>query len=262
MLKKEGGLRTRGQYKKKLSGKPLITIITVVYNDVNNLEKTINSVIGISYDNIEYLIIDGGSNDGTLDIIKKYEYYIGYWISEKDNGIYDAMNKGWSLADRESYILYLGSGDTLLTLPSLSSFDDKSVVYGDVSIGSEYEHISKISSMTRICNTIHHQAMMVPKQVSIDPPFITKYRMYADFDFNQRMIINKVNFIRDDNFRAYAEPGGVTAKTNSWELASVSYKNYGLLYFILSLVYTFVYLRIKNYLIKLLKFVSLLYISI
>lgn len=73
---------------------PLISIITVVYNGEKYLEQTINSVINQTYKNIEYLIIDGGSTDGTIDIIKKYENHISYWISEPDKGLYDAMNKG------------------------------------------------------------------------------------------------------------------------------------------------------------------------
>ncbi|MFV9924546.1 MAG: glycosyltransferase [Francisella endosymbiont of Hyalomma scupense] len=78
--------------------KPLITVITVVYNGEAYLEKTILSVINQTYESVEYIIIDGGSTDGTIDIIKKYESKINYWISEAYNGIYDAMNKGIKLA--------------------------------------------------------------------------------------------------------------------------------------------------------------------
>ncbi len=90
---------------------PLITIITVVYNGEATLKDTIESVISINYKNINYIIIDGGSKDGTVDVIKNYASYIRYWKSERDNGIYDAMNKGWKIAEKNSYILVLGRGD-------------------------------------------------------------------------------------------------------------------------------------------------------
>src|SRR4051812_41105410 len=77
---------------------PLISVITVVYNGAATLERTIKSVLKQTYKNIQYIIIDGRSNDGTIDIIKKYEKYISYWVSEPDKGIYDAMNKGVAAA--------------------------------------------------------------------------------------------------------------------------------------------------------------------
>lgn len=94
----QGGLRTQGLFKRSLPDKPLITVITVVLNGAKHLEETILSVLNQTYDNVEYIVIDGGSTDGTLEIIKKYEWAIDYWVSEKDEGIYDAMNKGLSIA--------------------------------------------------------------------------------------------------------------------------------------------------------------------
>jgi len=108
--KSEGGLKTQGCFKYDREDKPLITIITVVYNGDKNLEETIKSVINQSYDNIEYIIIDGGSTDGTLDIIEKYDKAINYWISEPDRGIADAFNKG-VIASSGSYINFQGDGD-------------------------------------------------------------------------------------------------------------------------------------------------------
>src|SRR6056297_2583422 len=90
--------------------RPLISIITPVLNDARYLEQTIQSVITQDYDNIEYIIIDGGSTDGTVDIIKKYEDSIAYWVSEPDEGIYDAQNKGVFKATGE-YFAVLNSGD-------------------------------------------------------------------------------------------------------------------------------------------------------
>lgn len=137
-VKYEGGLRTKGyfkySYEKKNSawyiydnnsiGKeidieyyefdklPLITVITVVFNSEKYIEQTILSVLNQTYDNVEYIIIDGGSTDGTIGIIKKYEHAIDYWVSEKDEGIYDAMNKGISISNGK-WINLLNSGDTL-----------------------------------------------------------------------------------------------------------------------------------------------------
>ena len=83
------------------SNNPLVSIITVVFNGEMHLEQTIQSVINQDYENIEYIIVDGKSNDGTIDIINKYQENITIWISEEDDGLYDAMNKGISLANGE-----------------------------------------------------------------------------------------------------------------------------------------------------------------
>lgn len=88
----------------------LFTIITVVFNEVDTVEKTINSVLNQSYQNFEYIIIDGKSTDGTVDIIKKYDKDISYWVSEKDDGLYHAMNKGIEKA-RGEYISFLNAND-------------------------------------------------------------------------------------------------------------------------------------------------------
>ena len=131
--KGEGGLRTKGYFKKPYEDKPLISIITVVYNGEKYLEETIQSVINQTYDNVEYIIIDGGSTDGTVDIIKKYEDQIDYWVSEKDTGMYNALNKGFSCAQGD-YLGWLNADDTLFP----NAFKDINTVFKsfpDVQIG-------------------------------------------------------------------------------------------------------------------------------
>jgi hypothetical protein len=117
---------------------PLITIITVVLNDDKNIEKTIQSVINQNYPNVEYIIIDGGSSDRTLEKIRKYQHIIDYWISEKDNGIYHAMNKGIKLA-LGKYIGILNSGDnytpgTLLTVFKIFYEKDIDFISGAIKV--------------------------------------------------------------------------------------------------------------------------------
>ena len=112
-------MNTFGQ-KKKI--KPLISIITVVLNDENNIEKTILSILNQKYKNVEYIIIDGASKDNTVEIIKKYSKQISYWQSEKDEGIYDAFNKGLEKANGD-LIGFVNSGD-LLTEKSLEYLVD------------------------------------------------------------------------------------------------------------------------------------------
>lgn len=96
-----GGLRVKGKTKVSYPETPLISVITPVLNGEQYLEQAILSVLNQSYKNIEYIIIDGGSTDKTLDIVKKYDDQIDYWVSEADAGIYDAMNKGISLCTGE-----------------------------------------------------------------------------------------------------------------------------------------------------------------
>ncbi|MBE9170090.1 glycosyltransferase [Pleurocapsales cyanobacterium LEGE 06147] len=108
----EGGLRTKGLYKQQNNKLPLVSVITVVLNGEKYLEQTIQSIINTSYANVEYIVIDGGSTDSSLDIIKKYEEQIDYWVSEPDSGIYDAMNKG-TLASLGKYTLHINADDLI-----------------------------------------------------------------------------------------------------------------------------------------------------
>ena len=100
---KNGGLRTKGVRKQSSPDRPLVSIITVVLNGERFLAECIQSVISQDYDNLEYIIVDGGSRDGTLDIIRHYEDRIDYWLSEPDEGLYDALNKGVKLSNGDIF---------------------------------------------------------------------------------------------------------------------------------------------------------------
>ncbi len=123
---------------------PKISIVTVVYNAKPFIERTIKSVIAQSYLNIEYIIIDGGSDDGTLEMAEKYESKIALIHSGKDNGIYDAMNKGLKDATGD-YILFLNAGDELYDDNTISNvfktFIDADVYYGNTSVTNQSGHV-------------------------------------------------------------------------------------------------------------------------
>ncbi len=113
---------------------PLISIITVVYNGEQTLEATIKSISSQTYSNIEYIIVDGDSKDKTIDIINRHSSVIDKWISEKDNGIYDAMNKGITMATGD-YLWFMNSGDEIYDSTTLEkTFSNQSysdIYYGD-----------------------------------------------------------------------------------------------------------------------------------
>jgi len=132
--KREGGLRTKGFVKKDLPNKPIITVVTVVFNGAQYLENTIRSVLHQNYDNVEYIVIDGGSTDGTMKIIHKYAEAINYWLSEGDEGIYDAMNKGIAAASG-AWLNFMNAGDTFCSTVSVADtvneFSEAMVYYSD-----------------------------------------------------------------------------------------------------------------------------------
>lgn len=188
----EGGLRTKGYFKKSYDDKPLISIITVVYNGEKYLAETIQSVINQTYDNIEYIIIDGGSTDGTLDIIRKYEDAIDYWISEQDRGIYDAMNKGLQVCSGD-YVWFINAGDMIFgnnTVKTMIQFCcDADVFYGDnqlINQNGENVKVAKAPSEVNWRSFLHgmvvsHQAMVIRK--SLIKPYDLQYKYVSDHDW-------------------------------------------------------------------------------
>lgn len=170
---------------------PKITIITVTYNASKHLESTIFSVINQTYPNIEYIIIDGGSKDETVDIIKKYAKHIDYWVSEPDKGIYDAFNKGWKAAKGE-WILYLGADDELINTgieALVGGSESVDVVYGNTILmfpnNREKLLFAKPYQLMRKAQQIpfiHQSLMMKKKVIQSIGGFDESFAICADFD--------------------------------------------------------------------------------
>lgn len=176
---------------------PLITIITVVLNDEKNIEKTILSVLEQNYKNIQYVIIDGDSNDKTKEIINKYRDKIDVFNSEKDNGIYDAFNKGLDLAQGD-LIGFVNSGDTL-TKESLSILEKYYYTYSnaDFFFGAVKKHWGTLHGykkwkiyFTWGFYSSHSTGFFIKKEAAkILGKYNLKYKYSSDYDYFYRMIV-------------------------------------------------------------------------
>jgi len=214
-----------------------ISVITVILNAASHLEETIQSVIEKKTTvDLDYLIIDGGSTDGSVDIIRSYAGQISYWVSERDSGIYDAMNKGWAAASADSFILFLGAGDRLVALPdNMDDYALNDVVYGNVLMGNNSVFTARTGFHLKLYNSLHHQALLVNKACHPGVPFNTSYRRYADFDFNQRLMKSGARFIYSPQFIAYAHPGGLSDQHCFSESLRIIRNNYGIFWVLVAL---------------------------
>lgn len=261
-IKGEGELRTKEYFKKSYENKPLISIITVVYNGEKYLEETIQSVINQTYDNVEYLIIDGGSTDNTLDIIKKYEEKINYWMSEKDNGIYDAMNKGIDVSSGE--IIGIVNADDYLYSDTISNIVN---LYVKNKFDYTYGYLDYIDeSGNKLCeiesiglNNIKykvfkhmpflHPTMFVSKNVYKEiGKYNINYRLSADYDFALKLIENnyqglKLSF-KTGCFRLGGVSGGFESIKENHRLLLEHNQNYFLVW--LNTLLLILKLKIRN----------------
>lgn len=170
---------------------PKVSIITVVYNDVKNIEKCIRNTLLQTYSNIELIVIDGGSTDGTVDIIKRYEKYI-VWISEKDEGLYDAMNKGTQMSTGK-WILFRNCGDFFFNERVIEEVFNCYEDHGEYFIlGNEryYRHWGYKDMKPCILKHSYYQSMpvchpatFVRRTIQLKYPFNIEYRNSADYDF-------------------------------------------------------------------------------
>ena len=173
---------------------PLLSVITVVYNNAKDIERTILSVVQQTYGNIEYIVIDGASTDGTLAIIHQYQNQIAQIISEPDKGIYDAMNKGLSIATGD-YVLFMNSGDEFFEKDTVEKVFNKAqnadIYYGEteiinenlVSQGRRRHQIPKKLSINsfKYGMSVCHQAIYIKRSlVNLYDP---KYKLSADIDW-------------------------------------------------------------------------------
>ncbi|HEY0895121.1 MAG TPA: glycosyltransferase family 2 protein [Sphingobacteriaceae bacterium] len=173
---------------------PRLSVITIVYNNARDIERTMLSVLNQTYANIEYIIIDGASTDGTLEIIRRYEDRIAVLVSEKDKGIYDAMNKGLLVATGD-YILFMNSGDEIYAPETVervfATEPDADIYYGETemfddnwnSLGQRrHKAPEKLTAASfRYGMSVSHQAIYVRRAIAT--PYDLQYKYSSDIDW-------------------------------------------------------------------------------
>ncbi|WP_036602352.1 glycosyltransferase family 2 protein [Olivibacter sitiensis] len=207
---------------------PLLSVITVVYNNARDIERTIQSVIEQSYyPYIEYIIIDGASTDGTLAILDKYKPQIHTLVSEKDSGIYDAMNKGLRMATGK-YVLFMNSGDEIYEKDTVekvfATYPDADIYYGETEMIDDNGHSlgrrrhkspDKFDWKSfKYGMNISHQAIYIKR--SITTPYDRRYTLSADIDWIIKAAKKAQTIINTHRYVAKYLVGGMSKKRH-WQ---------------------------------------------
>lgn len=197
------------------------SIITINYNNSGGLLHTIESVINQTYKDYEFIIIDGGSTDGSVNVIKDYQQYITYWVSEKDNGIYNAMNKGVKAAHGE-YLSFINSGDMLYdcsVLEKIIPYLHDDIVHGIAE--NRYSTVSPLclvkvpNSIEYFSPTLHHQACLFRRELFNNSLYDEHYKIVSDWKFYiEQVLFYNSSFSRMPVKVALCEGGGISEVQN------------------------------------------------
>ncbi|WP_158798581.1 glycosyltransferase family 2 protein [Pedobacter sp. L105] len=204
---------------------PKLSVITIVYNNVKDIERTMLSVLNQTYSPIEYIIIDGASTDGTRDIIYKYKSRLSQFISENDKGIYDAMNKGLALATGD-YVLFMNSGDEIYapetvaevfgSAPGADIYYGETEMYNDKweSLGQRRHQAPETFDWHSFKHgmSISHQAIYVKR--SLAKPYDLQYKYSSDIDWIIRAAKNASSIVNTHSYVAKYLVGGISKQKN------------------------------------------------
>ena len=200
---------------------PTLSVITIVYNNVRDIERTLCSVLKQTYGSIEYIVIDGASTDGTIDVLKKYSTQLSILRSEPDHGIYDAMNKGLKLATGD-YVLFMNSGDEIYANDTVdkvfATAINADIYYGETEMYSEaWESLGQRRHQApatfnwksfKYGMNISHQAIYIKR--SITSPYDLKYRYSADIDWIIKAAKNATVIVNTNLYVAKYLVGGIS----------------------------------------------------
>ena len=222
---------------------PTVTVITVSFNAAATIERTIRSILDQDYPAVDYVIVDGGSTDGTLDVIRLYENHLGRWISERDRGISDAFNKGVALAhgDFISFVNaddWLSPGQISAAMAAFSAFPEAAFVFGDLLCYEndklafrQVGHSNYRSSLRYRMDPLNHPSMVVRRALfDAVGGFRLDYKRAMDLDWLQR--VDRANYvgIYDSRIVGNFSLGGISqrcARETMEEVRRCSIANYG-----------------------------------
>jgi len=242
--------------------KPKLSVITIVYNNVKDIERTMLSVLQQSYPSIEYIIIDGASTDGTMEVINKYQAKLAKVISEPDKGIYDAMNKGLLQATGD-YVLFMNSGDEIFDQDTvaevLKTEEGADIYYGETEMYNEsWESLGQRRHAApptfnwksfKYGMNISHQAIYIKR--TFTEPYDLQYKYSADIDWIIKIARKSSKIVNTHRYVAKYLVGGVSKKRHLASLKErfrIFTKYYGLIPNVLN--HFIIALKLSNYFLK------------
>ena len=216
----------------------LISIVTVVFNNSNGLNKTIQSIKEQHYNRLEYIVMDGGSTDSTIEVIDKERKSISFYLSEQDDGIYDAMNKGLNYCNGD-FVLFLNAGDCFASPTSLSEFvsqikDANTIYFGKAKIHNlktirfyPPHTVNNQENAIKWANKYlpNHQTMLFPKSFYAFNKFNTIFQIVGDTDYKIRAIKNN-NLVFLDTVLTNFELGGISSRFEHLPTVVRQFKEY------------------------------------
>ena len=221
---------------------PLLSIITINRNNAGGLQKTFNSILSLNFDDFEYIIIDGASTDGSVEIINNFcsnphiKEKISFWVSESDSGIYNAMNKGLSHA-KGYLVCMMNSGDVFFphaldNLQKLSTENPEAILYGATKRSCNDEFIDVICSNANKLETtgLCHQAVFIPLALHKKHGFYNEnYKICADYDFLLKCFLADEKFIFTDSIVCTFDLSGASQSPERLKEKLLIQKKYGVL---------------------------------